>query len=798
VSLTDILTEIRQAPEHAPNFAVWRRLPAQPARFAPFDTRLDPRLVAALRRRGVEQPYTHQAAAIEAALAGENVVVVTPTASGKTLCYNIPVLDQILRDPAARAIYLFPTKALAQDQLAELHGLITEIGADIKTFTYDGDTPADARRAVRAAGHIVVTNPDMLHTGVLPHHTKWTRLFENLRYVVIDELHGYRGVFGSHVANVIRRLRRICRWYGSDPVFICCSATIANPRDLAERLTGAPMRLIDDNGAPRGERVVAVYNPPVVNRELGIRRGAMREVRRLAGRLIAGGVQTIVFAPSRVSVEILLTYLRRSVKQHPGEPQTVRGYRGGYLPLERREIERGLREGVVRGVVATNALELGIDIGGLEAAVLLGYPGSVASTRQQFGRAGRREGLAFALMVATSSPLNQYIAMHPEFVLEGAPEAALINPDNYHVIVSHLKCAAFELPFEADERFGAHGAETFDLLVEEEILHRAGQRYHWMAESYPAESISLRSASIDNFVVIEQGPTARVIGEVDRPSAPMLIHEEAIYFHGGRQYHVDRLDWAEKKAYVRPVDVDYYTDAELSVDLKVLDQFDEAPMAAARIAHGEVAVSALPTIFKKIKLDTHENVGWGKIHLPQEDTHTTAVWLALEPHSTAGFAGNRTGRPASTDVEGGLWGLGNLLVNIAPVFLMCDPRDVRVVTQVKSPFTGRPTVFLYETAPGGVGFAERLFTIRDELLSAARDLAAACVCEAGCPSCVGPQNEVAGNPKRAALTMLTALAGEASTPQPPPPMLGEGAPHSTTPERVSPPSMLGEGPEVGA
>jgi DEAD/DEAH box helicase domain-containing protein len=752
MALAEVLRELQQSPDFARSFEVWQRIPTKPAEYADFDDRLDPRLVRALRERGIARPYSHQAASVSAVLAGESVVVVTPTASGKTLCYNLPVINAILHDPSTRAIYLFPTKALAQDQMTELHGLITAVGEEIKTYTYDGDTPADARRAVRSAGHIVVTNPDMLHTGVLPHHTKWTKLFENLRYVVIDELHGYRGVFGSHVANVIRRLRRICAFYGSDPTFICCSATIANPKELAEKLTGAPMRLIDRSGAPRGERVIALYNPPVVNRELGIRRGAMREARRIAAKLLEGGVQTIVFAPSRTSVEVLLTYLRGSLKRRTGEPERVRGYRGGYLPLERREIERGLREGTVRGVVATNALELGIDIGGLEAAVLMGYPGSVASTWQQFGRAGRRHDLAFAVLVANSSPLNQYIASHPEFVLEGAPEAGLINPDNFDIVVSHLKCAAFELPFDAGERFGPHSDPTFDILVEEEVLHRAGSRYYWMAETYPAEQVSLRSASIDNFVIIEQGPTPRVIGEVDRPSAPTLIHDEAIYFHGGRQYHVDRLDWEEKKAYVRPVDVDYYTDAEVAVDLKVLEDIETLDMPGATVAHGEVKVSYQPTIFKKIKLETHENVGWGKIHLPQEDVHTTAYWLSLKPEAAAALQGDA--------MQSGLWGLGNLLVNVAPLFLMCDPRDVRAVTEVKSPFTGRPTIFIYESVPGGVGFADQLFSIHRDLLGAARDLAARCACMAGCPSCVGPHNEIGGNPKQAALTMLCNLLSD--------------------------------------
>ncbi|HLZ72495.1 MAG TPA: DEAD/DEAH box helicase [Dehalococcoidia bacterium] len=759
--MLETLQRLRTGREHAGNFAAWRTLPARAAEFAGFPDWLDARLAEALRSRGIASLYSHQRAAAEAAHAGRNLVVVTPTASGKTLCYNLPVLQAMLDDPEARALYLFPTKALSQDQYAELHSLIDALGAEIKTHTYDGDTPGEVRRAVRSAGHIVVTNPDMLHTGVLPHHTKWVKLFENLRFVVIDELHTYRGVFGSHLANLVRRLRRICRFYGSDPVFICCSATIANPRELAETLLAAPVELIDRNGAPSGQKIVAIYNPPVVNRQLGIRRSSAFAVRSIASELLRSGAQTIVFSPSRSSVEVLLTYLRGALKQLPGAPERVRGYRGGYLPLERRAIERGLRDGSVRGVVATNALELGIDIGGLEASVLHGYPGSLASTWQQFGRAGRRGTLSFAVLVATSSPLNQYIATHPEFVFEGVPEAGRINPDNLIILSSHLKCAAFELPFAADEQFGAQTAELLELLADEEVLYRSGDRYHWSAESFPAESISLRSAAIDNFVVIDTGqgppgpdggPKPRVIGEVDRPSAPTLIHDEAIYMHGGEQYHVDRLDWEEKKAYVHRVDVDYYTDANLAVDLKVLEAFESGEAGAATRYHGEVALSFVATVFKKIKLDTHENVGWGKIHLPQEDLHTAAYWFALGPEATGELRGD--------ELQGGLWAVGNLLVNVAPLFLLCDPRDVRAVAQVKSPFSGAPTVFLYENHPGGVGFSDRLYTEHERLLTAARALARACPCQSGCPSCVGPANELSGDPKAAALALLARASEE--------------------------------------
>jgi Distinct helicase family with a unique C-terminal domain including a metal-binding cysteine cluster len=752
LSLEHALCSLRTDPDLGANFVEWRHLPAVAACLAPFPEALDPRITDALARRGIEHLYSHQAEAVEAVLSGTNVAVVTPTASGKTLCYNLPVLQEILRDPNARALYFFPTKALAQDQMHELHGLVTEIGADVRTYTYDGDTPADARRAVRAAGHIVITNPDMLHTGILPHHTKWMKLFENLRYVVVDELHQYRGVFGSHVANVIRRLRRICRFYGSDPVFICCSATIGNPGELAQRIIGAPVRVIDRSGAPRGERIVAVYNPPVVNQELGIRRSALKSAHTLAVRLADNGVQTIVFAPSRTAVELLVRRLRDSIPAKVGLPEPVEGYRSGYLPKERRAIEAGIREGHVRVVAATNALELGIDIGGLDAAVLLGYPGTLASTWQQAGRAGRGDRLSFSVLVTNSTPLNQYLAGHPDYLFETAPEAGYINPDNLVIRVSHLKCGAFELPMARGEEFGPGSDELLDFLAEEGILHEAGGRFHWAAEAYPAEEVSLRSAAVDNFVIVEQGPKARVIGEVDRPSAPLLIHDGAIYMHGGRQYHVDRLDWTERTAFVRPVEVDYYTDANLAVDLKVLETNLSNNERACQRFVGEVAVTFLATIFKKIKLDTQENVGWGKIRLPQEDMHTASYWLALGEEAWRGMDQGR--------LQAGLWGMAHLLSGVAPLFLMCDPRDLQCAVQVRSPFTGVPTVFLYERHPGGVGLSEALYGAHMQLLAAALDLARGCACDDGCPGCVGPALGEGPDSKQAAITLLSRLVGD--------------------------------------
>ncbi len=757
MGLEQAIAALRKDGAVADGFVAWRSFDAREAQYAAWPADVDERIVRALAKRGIDRPYTHQAQAIEGALAGRDQVIVTPTSSGKTLCYAVPVLESILRDASSRALYLFPTKALAQDQLHELHELVTEAEIDVKTYTYDGDTAPAARRSVRAAGHVVITNPDMLHTAILPNHTKWVRLFENLRYIVIDELHTYRGVFGSHVANVIRRLQRICRFYGSDPIFICCSATIANPAELARELTGREADLVDDDGSPSGERVIAMFNPPVVNPELGIRKDLVHSTLDIVARLQEADVQTLVFARTRNNVELLTQYLREQRWSRPGARPAVRGYRSGYLPTERRAIEAGLRDGEIRTVVATNALELGIDIGGLDAAVLAGYPGTLASMRQQMGRAGRRGAPSLAILVAGSAPLDQFVVQHPEYFFGESVEAGLINPDNPIVAAEHLKCAVFELPLELDEHdvLGPDTEAILEVFKEDHIVHRTPERTYWSSEAYPAQEISLRLGAEQNVVIVDQGPPAKVIGEVDRPAAMVLVHDEAIYVHDGRQYHVDVLDWQELKAYVRPVDVDYYTDANIAVDLKVLDEWDGATRPTV-YGHGEVSVTYLATIFKKIKLHTHENVGWGKIRLPQDDVHTGAFWLALPEAATAG---------ASTqDIEGALQGLGQLLVNVAPLLLMCDPRDLHLATQVKSPHTERPTVFLWESVPGGVGFGQHLFDVTDQLVTIASELVDGCACIEGCPGCVGPPPAPGLGAKVLVRRALVALTEDAPMP----------------------------------
>lgn len=755
MNLEQLLDYFKASERINKNITKWVEIPAKEAIWADFPDCVDPRVRAALEKRGIHKLYSHQASAIEAVSRGEDIVVVTPTASGKTMCYNVPVLGAILADEASRAIFLFPTKALSQDQTAELHDLITLAGVDVKTYTYDGDTPQSARKAIRQAGHIVVTNPDMLHSGILPHHTKWTRLFENLKFVVIDEIHHYRGVFGSHLANVMRRLKRICAFYGSNPQFICCSATIANPAELASRITGRSFTLIDNNGAPSGKKHIIFYNPPVVNRELGIRRSSILEARLIAELLVKNGVQTIVFTRSRLTTEVLVTYLKDIFRGKMDQEKKVRGYRGGYLPGLRREIEHGLRNGSITGVVTTNALELGIDIGALEACIICGYPGTIASTWQQAGRAGRRNSVSAAFLVASSSPIDQYIVNNPGYFFEKSPENGLINPDNLVILYNHMKCAAFELPFEDGEKFGVETtAEILSYMEDAKLLRHVGNRWHWMSDVFPADEISLRSASNENFIIIDiSDPNHRVIGETDRFSAPMLIHEEAIYIHEGQQYQVEKLDFDDKKAYVRKVDVDYYTDANLAVDLKVLDVFRDKKAGRVVKSCGEVMVTALVTMFKKIKLYTHENIGAGPVNLPETEMHTTSYWVSLPEDLPAGMA--------QSDMQDGLLGLSNILANAAPIYLMCDPRDIRVVCQVKSTFTRMPTVYIYDNYPGGVGFSDKLFELHDELYVTADRMIRQCACESGCPSCVGPLNEFSGggNPKEMTLKLIDIILG---------------------------------------
>lgn len=755
MNLAQIIDHLRNSPKIRQNFTDWKVIPARPPRYAQFPSPLNPKLKGALQRMGIEKLYTHQAQALQLLIQGKNVAVVTPTASGKTLCYNLPVLDSLLGDPNSRAIYIFPTKALSQDQVNELQDLITILGGQIRTFTYDGDTPPSARRAIRTAGQIVVTNPDMLHKAILPHHTKWLKLFENLQYVIIDEMHNYRGVFGSHLANIIRRLKRISKFYGSNPQFVLCSATIANPQELAQRIVEEEVELVDDNGAPSGEKHFLLYNPSLINKALGIRKSSLAEARNFASLLLENGVQTIAFARSRLRVEVLLTYLREAMRKAKKSPRLVRGYRGGYLPLERREIEKGLREGEVLGVVSTNALELGIDIGQLDACIIAGYPGSISSTWQQAGRAGRRTSVSLAILVATSSPLDQYLINHPDYFFGQSPEAGIVDPNNLVILTNHLKCAAFEIPFEDGENYGVENtADILRYLEENRVLHHAGTKWHWMSDSYPAEEISLRTAGPGNFVILDAKDRSRVIGECDYFSAPMLIHEGAIYLHESLAYQIRELDWEGRKAYAEEASVDYYTDANLKTNIQILDVFKRENRQGIGLFQGEVNVTTLVTMYKKIKLHTHENVGWGKLSLPEQSMHTTSFWLEF------GKSALEELKLSPEDFSTGLKGLSNLLGKIVPLFIISDPRDIRSVPMVRSPFSQLPTIYIYDNYPGGVGFSEKIYNISDQLLQACLELVQDCACKEGCPSCVGPPLEVGDMAKENTLSLIKEAMGK--------------------------------------
>jgi DEAD/DEAH box helicase domain-containing protein len=785
--LGEILDDLLISSATGPCIVATRHFPARPAAYAPFPPSLDPRLVEALRARGIDQLYAHQARACELVEKGQHVVLVTPTASGKTLCYNVPALQALLTQPDARVLYLFPTKALAQDQLAELEEVAKAL-PDLRMFTYDGDTPQDARRAVRARANLVLTNPDMLHSGILPHHTKWAALFQNLRYVVIDELHAYRGVFGSHLANVLRRLRRICRHYGSAPQYVMASATIGNPRELAERLTGESVEEIAESGAPTGDKTLLCYNPPVVNPELGIRAPYLGEATKLARRFLRERIPTIVFAQSRLATEVLLTSIKEGVADRTGDSGIVRGYRGGYLPTRRRAVEQGLRAGDVLGVVSTNALELGVDIGHLDVAVLAGYPGTIASLWQQAGRAGRRLGPSAAILVATSAPLDQFMVSHPDYLFGTPPEHARVNPDNPFILVNHLKCAAFELPFgrgpgdgEETERFGDLDVRRYLAALEDEgLLHRAGGRWHWASETYPADHVSLRAVTSDNFLVIDtmardarQTKRRQVIAEVDWGSAFATIHPKAIYLVEGDPYEVQELHFREdeeKVAYVKRVPVDYFTDAVSARGVWILQRLDGRQHPAWLAEQGEVLVAEKVVGFKKIKLGTLENVGAGEVELPQQEMQTTSVWLTVSPEALARVSASRE---ALID---GLRAVTYLLHHLAPIFLLCDVRDLgswlgdttpgapdAVATResarerLLAAEQFNPTIYLYDSHAGGIGLAERLFEVLPDLLRQGLATLRTCPCQAGCPSCVGPVNDVGRRAKATAARLLDVL-----------------------------------------
>ena len=779
-----MLAELRSDRSFMRNVAHWEVLPARAGDHAPFLEELDGGLRRLLRARGVERLYRHQADAWRHVRAGDNAVLVTPTASGKTLAYNLPILAHLLRDAGATALYLFPTKALARDQQAELAAMAAG-GLPVPACAYDGDTPAAARAAAREQGRIVITNPDMLHAGMLPHHPKWSRFLAGLRFVVIDELHVYRGVFGSHLANVIRRLKRVAAFYGARPSFICCSATIGNPQELARRIIEEDAVLIDRNGAPAGERHFLLYNPPLLDPQRGTRRNVVHEAHEIAVRLLRRRVKTIVFARARTRAELITAYVRQSLGGGPpdrpapdgsepdgSEPDgpnpdgaAVASYRGGYLPGERRRIERGLRDGSLLGVVATNALELGIDVGGLDASVMAGFPGTIASCWQQAGRSGRADDLALSILIASPAPIDQFVVRHPEYLFAASPESGHVDPDNVHILLDQLKCAVFELPYRDGAVETARAGEALRYLQEQGVVHHAGGAWYWSDRAYPAEQVSLRTAAAENVVIVDAGGGARrVIGEIDRASAKMLLYEGAVYLHGGERYRVERLDLGERLCAVARSTADYFTEAIARTDIRVLHREEEETRSACGLALGDILVRMQPTGFRKLRYRTHEPIGRGGIDLPAEEMHTRAAAILFSGDTAAGrsFAA-LADRPRRAVLSR----LGHLIRNVAPIFLLCDVRDLGVAERARDPDLGVPALYLYDAYPGGSGLAEGFRDDADRILRGCRDLVAGCGCARGCPSCIGPFESRGYDAKESMLSFLDGWLAAAPVPMEP-------------------------------
>ncbi len=777
------------------NITLWRHIPGRKAEFASFPAGVSEELKQAHGKIGIKKLYKHQREAFLKIKKGNNIVIVTPTASGKTLCYNLAVLDEVLKDSSTKALYLFPTKALSQDQTAELRKIIFHLEAEIPYFVYDGDASAEQRRAARKRSSIILTNPDMVHLGILPHHTKWAHFFRNLKYVVVDEMHIYRGVFGSHVANVIRRLKRICRFYGSDPAFIGCSATIGNPVELSEKIFGCAVEPVGSNGSPAGEKIFIFYNPPVIDSISGVRKSYLAETVSISSLVLKSCVSAIIFARSRKNTEIILTGLKRSLMEKPGR-QLVQGYRGGYLPSERRKIEKGLKSGELSGVVCTNALELGIDIGSLDACIMAGYPGQISSMLQQAGRAGRKSSLSVAMLIASSDPLDQFMVRQPEYFFESPAESVMINPENLLVLLEHVKCAVFELPFVEGESFdGADIGAFLEFLSEQEIVRNIGGRYHWMSESYPAESVNLRSASSDNFVITARGASGDgVIGEVDFAGAASLIHKGAIYIHAGEKYLITEMDYEGRKAIAEKSDADYFTQALGATKMSILDVFEEDSRGWGKIIYGEVKVIRKVSAYKKISFRGFENLGYGEVALPENQMHTSA--FCVNPHTEMLRKAESFASAGEGELIMSLNGIVHVYKKTANVFLLCDVNDLGKSIGIRripspdeniqyahegetdaayvSPINQRTNridkewegslpefdilLFIFDNYPGGIGLSEQLFKLYGELNKTAVKLIESCPCRWGCPSCVGPPDQFGFSVKKSALNLLRRMA----------------------------------------
>jgi len=721
-----------------------QELTERPAAYGELTDPLLPAVRAALAGQGIERLYAHQAASIELIRQGKSVVIVTGTASGKTLCYTIPVMEALVQDERATMLFVYPTKALAQDQLRALTSFQSadeQSGLSFLGGTYDGDTPQNLRRKIRDGGSIVLTNPDMLHQGILPQHARWNRFFTNLKYVVIDEVHAYRGVFGSHLANVMRRLGRIWRHYGADPQFICSSATIANPREHAERICGVPVELVENDGSPRGPKKLVLWNPPLLSGEDrgktddwrvgGDRRGSLREAVELMNHLLQEGIQTIAFVRTRLAAELILKDLRdRLGKVSRKLATSVQAYRGGYLPEERREIERKLASKEVLGVASTNALELGIDIGSLEACILVGYPGTVASLWQQAGRAGRGLEDSIVFLVAQNSPMDQYLMAHVDYLFAQNPEHAVVDPDNPHISVGHLRCASQELPLDGGETeaFGPYSEAIMELLEEDDVVRRIDDRWYWASSEYPSANVSLRNIAGPVYT-IQEGEEGRVVGTMDEISAMTQLHDHAVYLHGPDMYFVNRLDMQEKIALVAPRDLDYFTQAVTTSQIQVEEKDEEKPWRRGLLGYGDVTVTTAIPMFKKVRFHSRESLGFEDLDLPPQILETVSLWWAPPEEVVAAMAAKQI------LVGEALVGVANVIVEVAPSLVMCDTQDIGAVVDARN--LGRDALFLHDRFPGGMGYARRCLDRFGDLLETVAEVIRECSCEDGCPSCVG-------------------------------------------------------------
>ena len=761
---TDFIQHLKSQHFYKGQIAHVERIPARKARHGRLKKPLPPLLEDALKRVGVEKLYTHQAQAINAVREGHSVVVATSTASGKTLCYNLPVLEAIVTDWRARALYLFPTKALAQDQLRSLRELTSRDLRDVRFGTYDGDTPRSARARLRKSASIILTNPDMLSLGILPNHSLWANFFKNLKFVIIDEAHVYRGVFGSHVACVIRRLRRLCQYYSSSPQFICCSATIANPGEHVERLTGVSAIVVDNDGSPTASKEFVLWNPPFVDLTRTARRSANSEATSIFVEMVKQGIRNITFTRARRVAELILLYARRALtKEAPQLASLVKSYRAGYLPQERREIEQELFSGQLLGVTATNALELGVDVGSLDATTLVGYPGTIASTWQQAGRAGRGVRHSLAVLIGLDNPLDQFFMRHPQELFDRSHEHALINPGNVYILEKHLPCAAHEMPlsnqrgpssFDDEALFGSGFVEAMISLERKGTLEYRNGRWYYMDFGYPAEEINIRSVSGGSIRLLNEAQGYCALEEIELTTAFSRAYPGAIYLHQGESYLVTDLDWEMRLAYLRPVEVNYYTLPRQISDVSVIRSLRHQQLPATIAYLGQVRVTEQVIGYKRVQQFTETTLSVEYLDLPPQSFETVALWFDVPPGIAQRVVRRRL------DFHGGLHAVEHAAIGILPLFAMCDRLDIGGLSTPNHPDTGQAQIFIYDAFPGGVGIAEKGFELLTELWRATLEAIGECPCESGCPSCI--QSPKCGNnneplDKEAAVLVLRGL-----------------------------------------